>query len=126
MRRAAALTMVVLAAVLFAAAAIAWYADDTLVDDQEFATRLTSSLDDGEVRGVVGDQIVDRVDEQRRARRANRAPAHRAARRRGRGGARVPSHGARRARVAPPRAGSGRHGVSACSCRWGRARSSRG
>jgi len=58
MRRAAALTMVVLAAVLFAAAAIAWYADDTLVDDQEFATRLTSSLDDGEVRGVVGDQIV--------------------------------------------------------------------
>src|SRR5215213_3179182 len=58
MRRAAALTMVVLAAVLFGAAAIAWYADDTLVDDQEFATRLTSSLDDGEVRGVVGDQIV--------------------------------------------------------------------
>src|SRR5215218_3807150 len=58
MRRAAALTMVVLAAVLFGAAAIAWYADDTLVDDQEFATRLTSSLDDGDVRGVVADQIV--------------------------------------------------------------------
>src|SRR5215217_2927236 len=58
MRRAAALTMVVLAAVLFGAAAIAWYADDTLVDDQAFATRLTSSLDDGDVRGVVADQIV--------------------------------------------------------------------
>jgi hypothetical protein len=58
MRRAAALAMVVLAAVLFAAAAIAWYADDTLVDDQEFATRVTSSLDDGDVRGVVADQIV--------------------------------------------------------------------
>src|SRR5215211_2528296 len=42
MRRAAALTMVVLAAVLFAAAAIAWYADDTLVDDQ-IVTGLTSS-----------------------------------------------------------------------------------
>src|SRR5918998_1568495 len=58
MRRAAALTMVVLAAGLLAAAAIAWYADDTLVDDQELATRLTSSLDDGDVRGVVADQIV--------------------------------------------------------------------
>src|SRR3954467_13535960 len=57
MRRAAALTMVVLAAVLLAVAAIAWYADDALVDDQEFATRLTSSLDDGDVRGVVADQI---------------------------------------------------------------------
>src|SRR5215218_1490886 len=61
MRRAAALTMVVLAAVLFGAAAIAWYADDTLVDDQEFATRLTSSLDDGDVRSVVADQIVTGV-----------------------------------------------------------------
>ena len=61
MRLAAALTMVVLAAVLFAAAAIAWYADDTLVDDQEFATRLTSSLDDEDVRGVVADQIVTGV-----------------------------------------------------------------
>src|SRR3954451_5574300 len=61
MRRAAALTMVVLAAGLFAAAAIAWYADDTLVDDQEFATRLTSSLDDGDVRGVVADQIFSGV-----------------------------------------------------------------
>jgi hypothetical protein len=59
MRRAAALTMVVLAAVLLAGAAIAWYADDTLVDDQEFATRLTSSLDDQDVRGVVADQIVN-------------------------------------------------------------------
>src|SRR5918994_5593966 len=58
MRRAAALTMVVLAAVLLAGAGMAWYADDTLVDDQEFATRLTSSLDDGDVRGVVADQIV--------------------------------------------------------------------
>jgi hypothetical protein len=58
MRRAAALTMVVLAAFLFAAAAIAWYTDDTLVDDQAFATRLTSSLDDRDVRGVVADQIV--------------------------------------------------------------------
>src|SRR5215210_5419342 len=58
MRRAAALTMVVVAAVLFAAAAVAWYADDTLVDDQEFATRLTSSLDGGDVRSVVADQIV--------------------------------------------------------------------
>jgi hypothetical protein len=58
MRRAATLTMVVLAAILFAAAAIAWYADDTLVDDQEFATRLTSALDDGDVRDVVADQIV--------------------------------------------------------------------
>src|SRR3954470_24655816 len=58
MRRAAALTMVVLTAGLLAAAAIAWYADDTLVDDQEFATRLTSSLDDGGVRRVVADQIV--------------------------------------------------------------------
>ena len=57
MRRAGALTMVVLAAGLLAAAAIAWYADDTLVDDQEFATRLTSSLDDGDVRGVVADQL---------------------------------------------------------------------
>ena len=61
MRRAAALTMVVLAAILFAGAAMAWYADDTLVDDQEFATRLTSSLDDGDVRGVVADQIVTGV-----------------------------------------------------------------
>jgi hypothetical protein len=61
MRRAAALTMVVLAAILFAGAAMACYADDTLVDDQEFATRLTSSLDDGEVRGVVADQIVTGV-----------------------------------------------------------------
>jgi hypothetical protein len=50
--------MVVLAAVLLAGAAIAWYADDTLVDDQEFATRVTSSLDDEDVRGVVADQIV--------------------------------------------------------------------
>src|SRR4051794_19080912 len=58
MRRAAALTMVVLAAGLLAAAAIAWYADDTLTDDQEFATRVTSSLEDGDVRGVVADQIV--------------------------------------------------------------------
>src|SRR3954454_2985997 len=58
MRRAAALTMVVLAAVLLAGAAIAWYADDTLVDDEELATRLTSALDDGGVRGVVADQIV--------------------------------------------------------------------
>jgi hypothetical protein len=58
MRRAAALTMVVLAAVLLAGAAIAWYADDTLVDDQEFATRVTSSLDDADVRDVVADQIV--------------------------------------------------------------------
>jgi hypothetical protein len=58
MRRAAALTLVVLAAGLLAVAAIAWYADDTLVDDQEFATRLTSSLDDTEVRSVVADQIV--------------------------------------------------------------------
>src|ERR671921_186418 len=58
MRRPAALAMVVLAAGLFAAAAIAWYTDDTLVDDQEFATRLTSSLDEGDVRGVVADQIV--------------------------------------------------------------------
>src|ERR671910_1473146 len=57
MRRAGALTMVVLAAGLLAAAAIAWYADDTLVDDHEFATRLTSSLDDGDVRGVVADQL---------------------------------------------------------------------
>src|ERR687897_343475 len=61
MRRATALTMVVLAAGLLAAAAIAWYADDTLVDDQEFATRLTSSLDDGDVRGVVADQIATRL-----------------------------------------------------------------
>jgi hypothetical protein len=58
MRRAAALTMVVIAAVLSAAAAIAWYADDTLVDDQELATRLTSSLDDGDVRSIVADQVV--------------------------------------------------------------------
>src|SRR5918998_1607659 len=58
MRRAAALTIVVLAAGLLAAGAIAWYADGALVDDQEFATRLTSSLDDGDVRGVVADQIV--------------------------------------------------------------------
>src|SRR4051795_5397520 len=58
MRRAARLTMVVLGAVLLALAAIAWYADDTLVDDREFATRLTSSLDDGGVRRVVADQIV--------------------------------------------------------------------
>src|SRR4051794_2151216 len=58
MRRAARLTMVVLGAVLLALAAIAWYADDTLVDHQEFATRLTSSLDDGGVRRVVADQIV--------------------------------------------------------------------
>jgi hypothetical protein len=58
MRRAAALTMVVLAAVLLAGAAIAWYADAVLVDDQEFATRVTSSLDDENVRGVVADQLV--------------------------------------------------------------------
>src|SRR5688500_10428896 len=58
MRRAAALAMVVLAAGLLAAAAIAWYTDDTLVDDREFATRLVSSLDEGDVRGVVADQIV--------------------------------------------------------------------
>ena len=58
MRRAAALTMVVLAAVLLAGAAIAWYADAALVDDQEFATRVTSSLDDENVRGVVADQLV--------------------------------------------------------------------
>src|SRR3954470_1830643 len=58
MRRAAALTMVVLATVLLAMAAFAWYANDALVDDQEFATRLTSALDDGGVRGVVADQIV--------------------------------------------------------------------
>ena len=61
MRRAAALTLVVLAAILFAGAAMAWYANDALVDDQEFATRLTSSLDDGDVRGVVADQIVTGV-----------------------------------------------------------------
>lgn len=61
MRRAVALTMVVVAAVLLAGAAIAWYADDTLVDDQEFATRLPSALDDGDVRGVVADQIVTGV-----------------------------------------------------------------
>jgi hypothetical protein len=58
MRRAAALTMVVLAAVLLAGAAIAWYVDAALVDDQEFATRVTSSLDDENVRGVVADQLV--------------------------------------------------------------------
>lgn len=58
MRRVAAVTMVVVTAVLLAAAAIAWYADDALVDDREFATRLTSSLDDGDVRGIVGDRIV--------------------------------------------------------------------
>src|SRR5215210_4055075 len=58
MRRPAALTMVVLAAVLLAGAAFAWYADDVLVDDQELATRVTSSLDDGDVRRVVADQIV--------------------------------------------------------------------
>src|SRR3954471_13494573 len=58
MRRAARVTMVVLGAVLLALAAIAWYADDTLVDDQQFATRLTSSLDDAGVRRVVADQIV--------------------------------------------------------------------
>ena len=58
MRRAAALVMVVLTALLLAGAAIAWYADTTLVDDQEFATRVTSSLDDDAVRGVVADQIV--------------------------------------------------------------------
>src|SRR5215217_1038346 len=58
MRRAAALTMVVLAAILFAGAATAWYADDTLADDREFATRLTSSLDDRDVRDVVADQVV--------------------------------------------------------------------
>ena len=61
MRRAAALTMVVVTAFLLAAAAIAWYADDTLVDDREFATRLTSSLDHGDVRGVDADQIVTHV-----------------------------------------------------------------
>src|SRR4051795_6188152 len=61
MRRAAALTMVVVAAVLFAGAAIAWYADHALVDDEEFATRLTSSLNDGNVRGVVADQLVTGV-----------------------------------------------------------------
>src|SRR3954451_10452909 len=58
MRRAARVTMVVLGAVLLALAAIAWYADDTIVDDREFATRLTSSLDDAGVRRVVADQIV--------------------------------------------------------------------
>src|SRR4051794_1475252 len=50
--------MVVLAAVLLAGAAIAWYVDAALVDDQEFATRVTSSLDDENVRGVVADQLV--------------------------------------------------------------------
>jgi hypothetical protein len=58
MRRAAALVMVVLTAVLLAGAAIAWYADTTLVDDEEFATRVTSSLGDDDVRRVVADQIV--------------------------------------------------------------------
>src|SRR6478752_6327244 len=58
MRRATALVMVVLTALLLAGAAIAWYADTTLVDDEEFATRVTSSLDDAAVRGVVADQIV--------------------------------------------------------------------
>src|SRR3712207_6446682 len=57
MRRAAAVTMLVLAAVLFAGAAVAWYAEDTLVDGREFATRLTSSLGDGDGRDVVADQI---------------------------------------------------------------------
>src|ERR671917_1341244 len=61
MRRAAALTIVVLAAGLLAAGAIAWYADGALVDDQEFASRVTSSLDDGDVRSVVADQIVTGV-----------------------------------------------------------------
>src|SRR5215207_80248 len=58
MRRAAALVMVVLTALLLAGAAIAWYADTTLVDDEEFATRVTSSLGDDDVRRVVADQIV--------------------------------------------------------------------
>src|SRR3954462_6090083 len=58
MRRAARVTMVVLGAVLLALAAIAWYADDTIVDGREFATRLPSSLDDAGVRRVVADQIV--------------------------------------------------------------------
>ena len=58
MRRAAALLMVVLTALLLAGAAIAWYADTTLVDDEEFATRVTSSLGDADVRRVVADQIV--------------------------------------------------------------------
>ncbi len=58
MRRAAALLMVVLTALLLAAAAVTWYADTTLVDDQEFATRVTSALDDPGVRQVVADQIV--------------------------------------------------------------------
>src|SRR4051812_12625983 len=58
MRRAAALVMVVLTALLLAGAAIAWYADTTLVDDEEFATRVTSSLDDDATRAVVADQIV--------------------------------------------------------------------
>src|SRR5829696_7899812 len=58
MRRAAAVVMVVLTALLLAGAAIAWYADTTLVDDEEFATRAVSSLDDAGVRRVVADQIV--------------------------------------------------------------------
>ncbi len=58
MRRTAALLMVVLTAVLLAGAAITWYAESTLVDDQEFATRVTSALDDQDVRQVVADQVV--------------------------------------------------------------------
>jgi hypothetical protein len=50
--------MVVLTALLLAGAAITWYADAALVDDGEFATRVTSSLDDQGVRRVVADQIV--------------------------------------------------------------------
>ncbi len=58
MRRAAALAMVVLTAVLLAGAAVTWYADATLVDEEEFAVRVTSTLDDPDVRRVVADQIV--------------------------------------------------------------------
>src|SRR5688500_11040591 len=58
MRRAAALAMVVLAAGLLAAAAIAGYADDTLVDERGVAGGLVAWVDEGAVRGVVADQIV--------------------------------------------------------------------
>jgi hypothetical protein len=57
-RRIAALATVALTAILLAGAAITWYADAVLVDDQELSARMVSSLDDPDVRRVLADQVV--------------------------------------------------------------------
>lgn len=53
--------LAVLTAVLLAAAGVAGYVRDELVDRDNFSARATAALDDADVRAVVADKVVDGV-----------------------------------------------------------------